>query len=546
MRKVRESILPTCNNYEVFPPNLPVYNCDFPTINVLPGQFVIYDPQTNLSVGPGITVTDYDRLVMGVGVDNTGDGVADSIRKVFGDKLHGCYINAATAEPPSCGMPEIHDLLFKCTSCDTPYTIVITREDDTTQNGYPIFRPAEYTYAVKTDCCGCDECDDSHDCSDLVCKLIDQINGTGAAKGLKGIKSIFNKRKGDREKGFKAVRLYPNSIDFCLTPLHDACSCDKCLEVPAVTGMIANGVTTMFAQTVNPLAPANSYVAQLQAVTAHINKAFDGNGSAVVTKGAGVCCPNQLQINTCFDDFQLLGADGIPLTPCATTNPFDPIAIESTCKNCDDVEQTKEFKCGIRIIADPVKIECGCYPDVNPKGYLGRQLSIRPGEGFACGSTYVREVQTEKLPENTGYLWQWRDYASDNGGSGRGHRPYNQAIGTLGLPSESSRANATKVKCHESYCSYILEHRIPNTDTGVHGNVTQARGRSVILIPSGDTATITSFEEVFNSYVTSSGCPVKKEVHCIDADGNFLDQDQIETDNAAGTPGYPDANGYMF
>jgi len=542
MRKVRENIIPSMGNYPVYPAGQPVFNCDYPTINPLPGQIVIYDPQTQLSLGPGITTDDYDRIVIGVACDDNGDGVANSIRKVFGDQLFGCYINAVTAEPPSCGMPEIHDFLFKCTDCDTPYSINITREDDVTQNSFPYNRPACYTYTAETECGGCDECDPSHDCTDLVCKLIDQINGK--PKNRRTLKSRFNKRTEDAEKGFSAVRLYPHSVDYCITPLKGECV--DCMEIPAITGVSFGGKTVTFNQTVNPANPANSYQAQLASIQTQINRALDGNGSGIATKGAGVCCPNQLQVNTCFTDFQLLGEGGAPITPCHVSNPFDPINIEKDCKNCDDTPQTKEFKCGIRIIADPVKIECGCFVNVNPQGYLGRKLSIVPGSGFVKGSTYIREVQGEKIPEGIGAIWQYRDYASDTGGSGRPHRPYDMPIGTLGLPSGTSKASNTKVKCDASYCSFILEHQLPNTDTGVHGNKTQARGRSVILIPSGDLTTIESFQEVLNSYVTSSGCPVKQEVLCVDTAGDFIDQDQIETDYTTGTPGYPNANGYIY
>ena len=102
MRKVRESIIPACNNYSLFPEGKKVFTCDpagMLTINgLLDGQLVIYDYSTNIALGPGTTVQNYDRVVIGVGCDTSGSGgAATEIKKVFGDVLHGCAIQAATA-----------------------------------------------------------------------------------------------------------------------------------------------------------------------------------------------------------------------------------------------------------------------------------------------------------------------------------------------------------------------------------------------------------------------------------------------------------------
>ena len=250
-----------------------------------------------------------------------------------------------------------------------------------------------------------------------------------------------------------------------------------------------------------------------------------------------------LQVNTCFDDFALLGEGAAPIAPCAETAPFDPIEVEKACKTCEDTTDTKAFKCGIRIIADPVEVPCHCYPPNNKISYLGRKIDIFPIDGFSSGTTHVKEVQKMVLPENTGYDWQWRDYISDNGGRGRNHNTYNNKYGHIGLPGAADRANATKVDCATSYCAFAMKHRLPTTDIGMHANVVGVRGRSVILIPGNDTTTLEEFTTAINDYVTSAGCPVKKAVHCLDpADSTkFIKQNQIES--TATTDRFPDGNG---
>jgi len=138
------------------------------------------------------------------------------------------------------------------------------------------------------------------------------------------------------------------------------------------------------------------------------------------------------------------------------------------------------------------------------------------------------------MPENLGYDWLVREYKSENSGRGRNHDNYEwPGYGYNGLPLDRGRTSGISpcVKCAGQYCSYALEHTVPHHDFSVHGQYAEYRGRTIVLIPTEDSITRTEFEAVINPYLTSQGCPIKKEITC------GVDQDQIQN------PEYPDYNG---
>jgi hypothetical protein len=528
MRKIRENIIVAKNNYPLYPAEQNVFDTASGRPLVLPGQLVIYDPKTLKSLGPGITTTTNDRIVIGVGYDRDGSGLSTTIRKVFGDQLWGWEIQAATAEPSRCGVPQITDLLFDCVIPGQTYSFNVQVEDDRTQNEYPYNRPATYTFSYVAPSEGfCEDCDFSVDPATVACGLIDSVRGAaGSTSALK--QSVFVKRTLRRDNTldlpFHAVRLFPTSLTYCLNPISD--SCTNCMWVDAITGFTytdenSDAQEITLVNSVDPTDSTRTIQGQLQSIVNQINAVLGKNGHAVITKGFGECCTISLEVNTCFTDFTLLGAESAEITACSSVNPFDPITVASACTNCTPANTTKTYSAGIRIIAKPVDAECNCqFPPNTPKGYLGRVMRIEPIGGFGKGSFYVADVQKATLPENTGYEWQNREYASDNGGSGRSHNPFNDSVGRIGLPLAGDRANSVAAKCSESYCSYALEHAIPNTDTGVHGRHTAARGRSIILIPGGNDVTRAEFEAIINPYLASSSCPIKASITC------SADQDQ--------------------
>jgi hypothetical protein len=549
MRKVRENIITAYGNQSVFPPDLDVYNSPNKygrgqTINVLPGQLVVYDPMTLKSLGPGITADTNERIVWAVGIPGKDKSTSVSLRKVYGDTLFGCNINAASSESGKCGIPAIQDVLFKCTYRDAAYSIEVQIADEQTDNEYPFNTYATYVYTVKTEPEDCADCGSDHNCQELACKFVDAINGIQERKSRK---TSFFTPPAEEDPKFFATRLYENSYDFCLT--NESTACEDCLNYTGIGDVVIDGVTTTFTNTLNPSDLTLTLKGQVASIIDQINIALDGNGWAIEVKPVGVCCDTRIQINTC-KVITFLGG----VAPCDTNTPLDPITVNATCTNCDAVATTEQY-CGIRLIQNLPQPECGSYPDLPGIRWFGGDLNVYARDGFSSGGFTTRKMQESCPPENMGYVWQQREWTQDVGGSGRNLEPYNDRYGTLGLPLASERIGNVTAKCDASYCSYSLEHSIPNTGNGVSSPRRDARGRSVFLIESTHSITIASFEAIMNPYLLSQGCPAKAAITCtqtydtglVDGLGVAIftaDQDQLESTAPGGE--YPNANGRIY
>ena len=550
MRKVRENILSFKGDQSFFPGNKPVFTTDADgatTLNgLLDGQGIIYDYDTNTSLAwnGGATNLSNPRIVIAVGKDTTGDGAANVLLKPFGEKIYGNAVQAVTAEPPALGLQPIKDLLFQCTHCGEDYSWKVTIEDDITQNQFPFNRPEEYPFSVNSGCCACDTCDDGIDATQLVCLMVDRINEKiGLSNPTK--RSVFSKQhRRAPKKPFTAVRLYGssdpnifNTLDFCINPVVGAC--DDCIQMDAIRGLRfthpINGLTTL---QFNPLtydaAAGTSLQAHLPRIVADTNAALDGYGSAVIVtslSGSGrPCAAYHIQINSCDPSFQYLDENNAPIPSCAASNPFADVTTSNDCKDCDGNQIGASGwtpTAGIRFIANPVEIDCMCdFPPNTPRGILQRDMNVIAGTDFACGSYFIRNVQSLQIPRNLGYEWKWREYVQDNGGSGRSHNAWGfDPKGNFGLPLEAkngsggSRAYATEADCKATYCVYAFEHSIPGTDIGMHAVSRAPRGRTIMIVPSGNTTTTNELEGFWNAY--AAGLPLSP-IDC------GVDQDQIE------------------
>lgn len=518
MRKSRKNILVAKGDQGLYPAGQPVFTAPKKSgrgahINVLPGQLVIYDPLTLLAVEAAeITAGNYSRLVIGVGHDTNGDGYSDAIRKVAGDELFTRNIDAATAEPSRCGTVEVHDLLFDCIYPEEAHSVVVTVEDDFTQNTYPYNRAEEYTFTVILGEEGCVGCDDTRTCKEIACKFEQAFNGDLEDDPTK--QSVFVRGQ-VANYPFQLVRLFDSSSVFCLTKTSDTCG--DCNTVDAITGItIGEEDPIVFTNTVNPADETTTLQAQLWSVVDQINDALDGNGTAVLTGNTGACCDLQLEINTCLD-FVLQGADdpenpGTPLdlVPCSTSNPLAPVSQGYTCKNCDQAPADKTYSCGLRVIANRVDLDCNCqYPANPPLGYLSRKVKIEAYAGFPKGATFSRKVQEATFPEGLGYQAQWDEYTQDFGGSGRDYLPYNFNRGPLDLPNKNSRmANAVTADCKDTYCTIALVHRLPHSDDSVKGELNLTKMYTKVYIPTSATTTQTEFIAAVNAITALGNYPL--------------------------------------
>lgn len=540
----RENVLATAGNYAMYAANQDIWSASGECL-VPPGVGVVYDPVKMKSLGAGITTTTNPNIVIGVGVDTNGDGVSETIRACFGDKLYGHYVTGASAEPPACGVTAIKDFFFECTEGDE-FTIAVTIENNRSRREMPYNKDFTYVVSVKTDKTPCATCEDQVDCSIVSCKIVDVFEG----KPL-GSTSLFQRDKFTEQAiarytelmPFDVVRLFGSSSTplvktskvFCVSTV--AGTCDNCIDTNFLfttatftdTRLETPATATITFTNVANTAGTATLSAQLARVVNQINTALDGNGRAVLRKNIGKCCPFAIEVNTCFDDFAITG-----LTPCSNTNPFaDPEVTAIKCKNCTPGTTSKaKPKCGIRVIAKGEDYDCSIIPTGRIKLNFLSKIEIYPLEGFTEGSTLVKDVQVGSNPKNLGYYWEAIDLASDNGGLGRSHNPHNTAVGALGLPGPFDRSSASRysnIKCAAQYCSYRITSLLPFRETNVHGTQRTTEGLTSIIVPSGDTVTRTSLEAILNPWLASSPYAKLATITC------SSDQDQD-----GGT--YPDYN----
>jgi hypothetical protein len=515
MRKIRENMLVAKGDQSLYAADLDVFNSDG-TTKVAAGQIVIWDPKTATSLGSTITCSDYDKIVISVGTKN------GTLKSCFGDVLYGCEIQAINVASPTCGTVDIWYLYIDSNiSCNSNFSVTITVDDDDTRNLFPWNKKEVYTYSVDTQDCACTDCETGFDAFKLACKLRDAINNYGY-NALSPTKKAIFKNIPDRSRKFKAALLYggaTSNVVYCINPV--AGVCDDCLDADVLIKSIKfdTDEVVVITGTDNPDGDA-TLIDKLESVVSQINDALGDNGTAILTKGAGACCPWRLEINSCFEDVELhsnVGATAA-LTACTEANdPFDPVTIASTCPNCTALE-TKNYTAGIRIISTAVdNLVCDPLAQApNPNQGVGyRKLEVFPTKGFSCGKSYVRHFQTAAPPENLGYHFQTKELNSSNGGRGRGHENFTRkGYGPLSLPLNIGRESAIDTVCKETYCSYTIEHSLVYRDQTVYGNHVSPRGTTIVLIPTGDSTTRTEFEAIINNYIPSCGCPVKTAVTC--------------------------------
>lgn len=520
-RKVRENILVPTLDKEILPSGTEIFikskNRKGPLINGEPGRIVFFDPRENVALGAAdLNKADHGTVVIGVLTDTTGDGVADTIRRPFGDMIYGCNIEKANVKKPECGVSQIKDFMFKCTETNRNYGLSITVEDENTQKRFSFNRPAIYNYNIKVNTESCSGCTVEDASRKVACNFADAINETVWNQDPTKQGRIMPLDK--IEKSFEAVPLYANEYVFCISPV--ATECKDCAYVPGILGLNLDGeddITFTHTTVPNPDGGTFTTKGQIEHVVFQINEALGEFGHAVVTKGPGTCCEYQLMINTCKTVTTLqLDGEGT-LAPCSTSSPLDPVPFEEKCKDCGEEDGTLTFISGIRVIAKPVSYTDNCnMEDVlnQPVKYYGREINIFPEDGFTDATWHKRTVQEMVLPDNLGYEWLWREYASATGGSGRDYNPYNNRYGSQYRPGKNDRIRGVSLKCEANYCSYSIDHNIPHAGSG-GGRYSLAQGRTIVLINSTFDTLRASFEAALNAYITDGTCGVLAPLECI-------------------------------
>ena len=126
--------------------------------NVAPGQLVAYtiDPITlqPITVDATTLATVTGDLYIGVGVDTDGDGAADDVRLLAGEKLDKCLLDEVSVSAPVCGQPQILGAYLDCVKCWETYAVQFRYSDNRTRSfGLTRADQNEITAAVSPECC---------------------------------------------------------------------------------------------------------------------------------------------------------------------------------------------------------------------------------------------------------------------------------------------------------------------------------------------------------------------------------------------------------
>ena len=503
-RKVRENILVTKNNLPFLTAGTSLFlNASGrkpPKLAVQPGQPFLVDPKTYLAINPAT----FDRAVhpnyiLGVGVDLDGDGIAETYRSAFGEIFSDCKITDINSDAPACGVSEVVDLLFGCTGEDQTYSLNVFVDDDTTQNQFPYNRPDIYTFSARVNSSSCSGCEAPEVCDTLVDNFVDAINGDAFRDVDIRLQGTFLPRD-PVPLPFTAAKLYTSSFTLTVTPAAGVCNgCKAITGLQSFTYLPVGGTapgdteTVVFTNNVNPANAEETLIGQLPGIVDQINAALQADGapggSAILVGSPGDCCGLRIEINAPLDAAGFIDWDDEAVAT-VESNPFTG----------------STYTCGIRLIAREVEIECNCQYPANPvKGYLARHIKIYTASGFDKAGVTINKVQNTVYPKNLGYHWQYREYQSDNGGMGREHNNYNDQYGRLRVPGPDDRANSTVVDCKQTYCSFIFEHGLQEPGNGVFDRNAIMSGRTILLVPSGDTTTVTAVEGFLSNYADSAG-----------------------------------------
>jgi hypothetical protein len=526
MNKIAEQVLVAYGNYPVYPAGQPVWVAPAgkksPTLQVLPGQIVIFDPSTNLSLGPAATAETAPGIKIAVGVSKTGRGAADFLLGAAGETIYACSTDEVNVRAPKCGRPDIKDLLFSCTTAGEAYTVVVTAWDSDIRGQFDYNRPAEYVFTRTVTDSSCTNCSPADVSKQLACELVDAMNGTQPA-GWDVTKN--GKYIEPSELPFSASRLFNSSTIYCLSNV-ESTGCEQCNLVSRLYSISFGGEREDIVFT-NANLPGNeesTAIAQLEGIVEQINIALEGNGTATLLASGAKCCPYSIEINTCLEGVVLNGWDAeeeeaVALTPCGdSTNPLEVPADAPTCRNCEEDEAgTLTYPAGIRIFGKEVEPGSGCYIPQPVRTYLGRQLEIYPKGGFEHGTYRVVDVQDAENANNLGSQLIHIEYRQNIGGAGRHlDRPYNSMSGRFNLPLRGDRIAELQTDPSKQYCHYVIEHTLPSSSTSYHGFKTAAKLRTRIFIPSGDTTTVTDLEAILNAYFTTAPCKKAVSLDCLD------------------------------
>jgi hypothetical protein len=558
MRRVLERYIVGSKSLSLYPADRAVYVEDdngYGLNGILDNQIVIYDADTGVSVGPGVTCATNPRLVIAQGIDTDGDGVADVLRKSAYDFIDSHGISAATAEGPECGQVKILDVGIGCVGRGESISLTIEARTGHTENFYNYNDYERFTETVEFGFDPCENCDQPLECKEVVCALANKFNARDVKNSIKKQGSLIKRVKEHqlKDKPFHVYVLHENDYEFCFST--EVGTCAKCNTIDAITGVIVDGVTYEFNLTTNPDDTTTTTVGQVKRVIKLINNILskDNIGYALDAStfaGSGKpCCDGvKLLINSC-KTVELLGAGKSPIAPCATGLPTHDVVTQGECGACSS-STTETFCAFLRIVPKPIDLDKFCdRPDSYQKTLYTDIRVTTSYNNNNIGKFKVFELQPYKMPKNLAYQALHKVALQDTSANAPFSWGYDEFVGKYKNFLKGSRTSEMLhgliggCDSFDGLCVYNLEHSAFGKHQRVHGDQYSPRVRTTILIPNSNTAAKTEFEAIINPWLTSIGG--FQTITC------SVDQDQIERtyifpDGKIDVMDYPNANGKIL
>ncbi len=477
--------------------------------NVAPGQLVMWAGDQDCVTPPNtiapanLTLAQLGHLKIGVGYSTENNGISDAIRLLTPGDLQGCTIKSLEAAGPQCATPWIKALYPSCVSCDT--TTVRVRVSDSATLSFsddPLKGFEEYVESYTPNCKSCEDCDKTVTCDEVVCGLVDALNGE-INPTVDGTTPYPNWVEPELPRPFTAFKLHQTWKSYCISPEVGE-GCTNCNAIEALTSFTVNGTEFDFELT-NPSNALETLVDQLQIAVDLINEKFTSelgrhSGKAFIARGKGKCCALQLFVSTCDETFEIAG-----LTECEDAiEQFPDFVTTGYCQQCDTATTTETPSCGIGFFISPDTGYCDCLDIDRPKKYNYKWIEVDfiSGSGNDNLPLYSKKATLleGQVASGFGSEIQWLEYAFNIDAMGEEGFQYeigNKPSGWLGLPEKRSRIRkAVTADCNKSYCSYRINARIQQ-EFGAAGTFTNKPLQGNIHVPTLDTTTKTAVNALY-------------------------------------------------